>query len=98
ARRLFPLLLEPVSDPPDGLDEARVRGVVIQLGAQAANVHVDGTAVSVEVVPPDVLEKLLPGEDHARPASKLNQQVILLCSQRNDLAVQAYLTLGGIDS
>ena len=65
--------LELVAEAPHGDDVARVRRVVLDLGAQPTDVHVDETAVAEVVVAPDPLEQHLAAEHPAGAGGQLDQ-------------------------
>jgi hypothetical protein len=80
--------LEFVADAPDGEDVARLRGVALDLLAQAADVDGHGRGVAVEFVAPDVVEELRAGEDLMGMPREKPEQVELLGGERDVLAVE----------
>src|SRR4029450_8482907 len=68
-----------VAAPADGGDHRLVLGA--ELGAEAADVHVDGAGAAEEVVAPDLLEELGPGRDPARAGGQEPQQLELLVGE-----------------
>ena len=70
---------EAVADVADGLDEGVVP--VFDLGAQAADVDVDGAAAAEEVVPPDLAEEGLAAEDAAAVRGQEAEEFVLLVGE-----------------
>src|SRR5690606_21321342 len=67
--------LEAVPDPADRDDVPGVGGIILDLLAQPADVHVHRAAVSVVVVAPHTREDQVPGEHRALVAHQLGDQV-----------------------
>ena len=68
ASRPFELLVEGVAGAADGADRVAAAAAV-ERAAQAADVHVDGALVDIDVVAPDAVEQLLAREDAAGASS-----------------------------
>ena len=88
---------QPVADAPDRLDEARLGGVVAELGAQAADVDGDGAGVVEEGEVPDRLHQLVAREDLAGVSGEVGEQVELALGQRDLLAVEGDRPHRGLD-
>src|SRR5579864_4896728 len=96
SRKLLALLFQPVPYAPHSFDEPRVGGIVVELGAEAADMDVDRAAIAVKVIAPDVLKQFLAGEDHAGPAGKLDQQIVFLGAERDRLPLELDLAFGRV--
>src|SRR6202012_5724093 len=92
-----PSWLEPVADAPDRLDEARFGGVVVELGAQPADVDGDGRGVVEPGLAPDRLHHLVGGEDAAGGLGEEREQVQLPHRQHDLLAVEKDAAARGLD-
>src|SRR5262249_39699925 len=68
-------VVEGVAGAADGADRVLLAADVEQL-AQAADMHVDGTFVDVDVAAPDAVEQLLTGEHAARMLQEEFEQAI----------------------
>src|SRR3954451_12080151 len=71
------LLPEQVTDPAHGEEELGLFGVALELLAQMADVHVDGSGIAVLGVPPDVLEQRLAGENPTGRAGERTEDLEL---------------------
>src|SRR5919197_662243 len=72
------ILAAPVELIPDAahrLEQFRLGGVIFDLLAQQADVHVHHALITEEVVAPDALQQLRPAVDDAGSAGQLAQQV-----------------------
>src|SRR5688572_23642302 len=68
-------LTEAVAHRPHGLDHVGM--LLAELGAQPANVNVDGARAAVVLVAPDAVEEHLSGEDFAGVLSQKLEQLVL---------------------
>src|SRR4029079_11559402 len=90
--------LEPEAATPDGADQHRPAGVVAELAAYPAEVHVDGLRRRPEARAPDVAHQLVAAHDVARTGGQGVEQVVLLAGQ-HDLPVGAPHPAGrGVDA
>src|SRR5262249_8061535 len=78
---------ELVTDVAYGADQLLVLGA--ELGPQAPDVYVDGPRAAEEVVAPDLLQQLRPGEHPARVLRKVLEQLELLVGEVERAAAQA---------
>src|ERR687884_1395850 len=67
--------VELIPDAPHRLQQFRLGGVIFDLLAQQADVHVHHALIAEEVVAPDALQQLRPAVDDAGSAGQLAQQV-----------------------
>jgi hypothetical protein len=74
-----------------------VGGIGFDFGPQAADVDIDQPAVAEVVVPPHLLQELLPGEDSARAAGQLAQEPELGLGERDPLPAPQHLPGVGFD-
>src|SRR3712207_4225020 len=84
--RLLPALVvdDAVADVADRLDEGVA--TVLELAAQAADVHVDGAGAAEVVVAPDALEQRLAREHLVRVLDEEAEQLVLLERQLDGAA------------
>src|SRR5947209_8258969 len=94
---LLALFLQPITHTPDGFDKSWMGGVVVELGPKPADVDINRAAIAVEIIAPHVLEELFAREDHARPPRQLDQEIVFLGPERDRLAIELDLSLGGVD-
>src|SRR5687768_15853905 len=66
---------EAVPDAAHRLEATRIAGVLLDLLAQPADVHVDGPGVVAEWVSPDALEELIAREHAARLPHQVDEQI-----------------------
>src|SRR5919198_1744135 len=69
--------VELIPDAPHRLQQFRLGGVIFDLLAQQADVHVHHALIAEEVVAPDALQQLRPAVDDAGSAGQRAQQVEL---------------------
>ena len=72
------LHLKLVADAPDGLDHPAHLLACGQLFAQSLDMDVHRSGIAKVIVAPDLLQKLLAGENHARMAGQIVQKLQLL--------------------
>ena len=88
---------EAVADAADGLDGVADGRVVFELGAQVADVDVDGAGVAVVLVAPDALEQLVAREGAAGVRDEELQELVLLGRQGDGLVVEPCLIRGEVE-
>src|SRR5918992_2904515 len=71
--------LEPVADSAHGRDELRVTGIVLHLGAEALDGHVDDARVAEVVVVPHAIQERVSGQYLSRVARELYEKVEIGC-------------------
>src|SRR6185312_15235071 len=74
-------LREAEADPTDGVDEARIGGVVAELLAQPADVRVERARGTEPVLVPDLLHERLTADDAAGTLHERGEEVELLAAQ-----------------
>ena len=80
---------------PDRLDEGAVGA--LDLRTQAPYMHIDGPGPAKVVVPPHLLQQLVPGVHAPRIGGQEHQQLVLLVSQDDPAAPEADLVLPSLD-
>ena len=88
---------EAVADAADGLDGVADGRVVFELGAQVADVDVDGAGVAVVLVTPDALEQLVAREGAPGVRDEELQELVLLGRQGDGLVVEPCLIRGEVE-
>lgn len=88
---------EAVADAADGLDGVADGRVVFELGAQVADVDVDGAGVAVVLVAPDALEQFVAREGAAGVRDEELQELVLLGRQGDGLVVKPCLIQGEVE-
>src|SRR6516225_9274540 len=86
-----------VTDTAYGHNDLGVLGILLDLGPQPLNVHVDQPGVRRVPVAPDLLEQHLPGEDLPGLAGQRDQQVELQRGEIEGLAVALDRMAGHVD-
>ena len=89
---------EAVADAADGLDGVADGGGVFELGAQVADVDVDGAGVAVVLVAPDALEQFVARKGAAGVRDEQLQELVLLGRQGDGLVVEPCLIGGKIEA
>src|SRR6185503_8543160 len=82
--------VEHVADAALGDDEARVRGVGLDLAPQAQDLHVDRAVVDLGVVQARKVEKLFAREDALRRRKESGEQAELALGELDGLALRAF--------
>ena len=79
---------EAIADAADGLDGLADVLVAFELGAQVADVDVDGAGVAVVLVAPDALEQFVARKGAAGIRDEQLQELVLLGRQGDGLVVE----------
>src|SRR5579883_1774085 len=90
-------ILKFVSYAPDRGDQARVAAGGADFLAHVLHVDIDRAAEALEVVAPDLVQKLFAAEHLTRRASQGQQQVEFLGTQFHGLAAGQHLAAGRVD-
>ena len=86
--------LDHIADAPDGLDHG---GVVTQLLADVADMYVDGAGFAIELIAPDAVQQEVAREHLAAAEHQQLQQLELLQSQRQLLAIAECFIIADVD-
>src|SRR5277367_871071 len=90
---------EPVAKAPHGAEAPRIRGIVLDLLSQAADVDCDGGGTGVErrFVPPDLRQQLLPRKRNTGMPGQAPQQIELGSGEADVPALQQDLAAVSVD-
>src|SRR5580658_7181994 len=88
---------EPVSSAIDGLQMARVGAARLQLLAELQNLIIDRARRRIRVIPPHLVQQLLPAQHTLRVFDKILQQLEFMCRQSNWLTGASRAHFGKVD-